>query len=108
MLFKLSNLNSNLALTLGYLNRVNLPLLAGGVILLYVRPIFQPPPPQNYCTVSNFRFDFHAFFVSLLGTSFLFFFLLVSKVPRFSYLSMSEKVPSCSVVILESTRAGLI
>ena len=88
MLFKLSNLNSNLALTLGYLNpalnnsareaeegfRVNLPLLAGGVILLYVRPIFQPPPPQDYCTVSNFRFDFYAFFVSLLGTS-LFFFL---------------------------------
>ena len=65
MLFKLSNLNSNPALTLGYLNpalnnsareaeegfRVNLPLLAGGVILLYVRPIFQPPPPQNYCSL---------------------------------------------------------
>ena len=111
MLFKLSNLNSNLALTLGYLNRVNLPLLAGGVILLYVRPIFQPPPPHNYCRVSNLRFHFYAFFdffVSLLGTSLFFFFLLVSKVPHFSSLSMSEKVPGCSIVILRSKRPGLL
>ena len=89
------------------MGRVNLPLLAGCVILLYVRPIFQPPPPHNYCRVSNFRFAFSAFFVSLLSTSSLFFFLLVSRVPHFTSLSMSEKVPSCSVVILESTRAGL-
>ena len=77
--------------------RANLPYLAGGVTLLYVRPIFQPPPPRNYCTVSNFRFHFYAFFVSLLGTSLFFFFLLVSKVPRFSSLSMSEKLPGCSI-----------
>ena len=87
--------------------RANLPYLAGGVILLYVKPIFQPPPPHNYCTVSNFRFHFYAFFVSLLGTSSFFFFLLVSKVPRFSSLSMSEKLPGCSIVILRSKRAGL-
>ena len=87
--------------------RANLPYLAGGVILLYVKPIFQPPPPHNYCTVSNFRFHFYAFFVSLLGTSLFFFFLLVSKVPRFSSLSMSEKLPGCSIVILRSQRAGL-
>ena len=37
----------------------------------------------------------------------MFVFLLVSKVPHFSSLSMSEKVPSCSVVILRSKRAGL-
>lgn len=90
------------------MSRVNLPLLAGGVILLYVRSTFQPPPPHNYSIVSNFRFDFYAFFVSLLSTSSLFWFLLVSKVPHFSSLSMSEKVPSCSVVILGSTRAGLL
>ena len=53
--------------------RANLPYLAGGVTLLYVRPIFQPPPPRNYCMVSNFRFHFYAFFVSLLGTSLFFF-----------------------------------
>ena len=60
------------------------PYLAGGVTLLYVRPIFQPPP-HNYCTVSNFRFHFYAFFdffVSLLGTSLLFFsFFLFLKYP---------------------------
>ena len=89
------------------MRRVNLPLLAGGVILLYVRPIFQPPPPHNYCTVSNFRSDFYAFFVSLLSTGALFCFLLVSKVLHFSFLSMSERAPSRSVVILESTSAGL-
>ena len=91
--------------------RANLPYLAGGVTLLYVRPIFQAPPPHNYCTVSNFRFHFYAFFdffVSLLGTSLLFVFLLVSKVPHSSSLSMSEEVPSCSVVILRSKRAGLL
>ena len=88
------------------MGRVNLPLLAGCVILLSVRPIFQPPP-HNYCRVSNFRFDFYAFFVSLLSTGALFCFLLVSKLPHFSFLSMSERVPSCSVVILESTSAGL-
>ena len=37
----------------------------------------------------------------------MFFFLLVSKVPHSSSLSMSEKVPGCSVVILRSKRAGL-
>ena len=89
------------------MGRVNLPLLAGCVILLYVRPIFQPSSPHNYYTVSNFRSDFYAFFVSLLSTGALFCFLLVSKVPHFSFLRMSEKVPSCSVVILESTSAGL-
>ena len=33
--------------------RVNLPFLAGDVLLFYVRPIFQPLPPHNYCTVST-------------------------------------------------------
>ena len=59
--------------------------LAGGVILLYVKPIFQAPPPHNYCTVSNFRIHFYAFFdffVSLLGTSLFFFsFFLFLKYP---------------------------
>ena len=89
---------------------VNVSPVGGGgrVKLLYVRPIFQPPPPHNYCTFSNFRFHFHAFFVSLLGTSLFFFFLLVSKVPHFSSLSMSEKVPGCSIVILRSKRPGLL
>ena len=36
----------------------------------------------------------------------MFVFLLVSKVTHFSSLSMSEKVPGCSVVILRSKRAG--
>ena len=87
--------------------RANLPYLAGGVTLLYERPIFQPSPPHNYCTVSNFRFHFYAFFVSLLGTNLFFFFLLVCKVPHFSSLSMSEKLPGCSIVMLRSKRAGL-
>ena len=68
---------------------------------------FSTPPPHNYCTVSNFRFDLYAFFNSLFGTSLLFLFLLVSKVPHFSTLSMSVEVPGCSVVILRSKRAKL-
>ena len=67
---------------------------------------FSTPRPNNYGTVSNFKFDLYAFFDSLFGASLLFFFL-VSKVNHFSTLSMSEKVTGCSVIILKSKRAEL-
>ena len=74
--------------------------MEGDVILLYIRPIFQPP---HHIYSQSLTLGFLCFTV---GTSLLFVFLLVSTVPQFITLNMSEKVPGCSVVILRSKRAG--